>query len=350
MTTTHDDGRQGRPFDHLLDGEPDLETVAASGPEMLGAALDYASRGWRLIPLHVPTRFGPQGAAVDRAGCSCYGLRTPFRSELCVRQAKHGIAWFHRKYPHAEGTAMLTGGITAATTDLATIERWWTLLPGAGIGVDCRRSGLVVLDVDDDRARGVLRSLVAEHGPLDAWVALTGRGSHHWLTVPEGMRTIAGGALSPLEIKTTQVTAPPSWHATGARYSWVIREGEHPPLAPSWLLRPHEADRGTRVSQSASGTPRSRYAGIGHGTRPALKRFHRFLAAVEDADDGRHDLLVRAWFAAGSFVANGWLDPEWVQEVLGRLTGQCGAKHLANLEGFHTAMRSGLDDPQWARG
>ena len=62
---------------------------------------------------------------------------------------------------------------------------------GAGIGVNCRRSGLLVVDLDTDAARNVLRRLTDRHGRLDAWWSLTARGSHGWLTLPDGMRPIA---------------------------------------------------------------------------------------------------------------------------------------------------------------
>jgi hypothetical protein len=218
----------------------------------------------------------------------------------------------------------------------------------------------VVVDVDDRAARERLAQLVAAHGPLVATVALTGRGQHHWLALLPG--SYRSRNLGGLEFKaTTAVTLPPSWHPRGRRYRWLLNDplvaGGFPP-APAWLVdlvrRPSVSSLTSESTTSApnrsgaNGSPT--YRGTGVGFAPALRRLQWFVEAVKDADDGRHDLLNAAWFAAGSFAANGWLDAEWAEaEVLVPLTRQCGAKHVHNLSGFRAALRAGLSDPTWAR-
>ena len=111
----------------------DLTAVIASGPEMLAAALGYASLGWHVFPLHWPTHFGPQGGEVDRSGCSCRS-----RQGMCERQAKHGVSrWdgvalrYCRDSSDTEVIAKLTGGINGASTDPELITRWWTRAPAS---------------------------------------------------------------------------------------------------------------------------------------------------------------------------------------------------------------------------
>jgi len=83
----------------------------------LTAALDYARRGWPLIPLHAATA----------DGCSC-------ARDECSSVGKH---------PRTEH------GLKDATTDEGVIGRWWDKWPEANVGIVTGAvSGLVVLDVD----------------------------------------------------------------------------------------------------------------------------------------------------------------------------------------------------------
>ena len=55
-----------------------------------------------------------------------------------------------------------------STTDAATIRGWWTRWPDAGIGVDCGKSVLVVVDLDvKDGVDGVAAWKQAHRWPTD---------------------------------------------------------------------------------------------------------------------------------------------------------------------------------------
>jgi hypothetical protein len=125
-----------------------------STPSARTAALRYAGRGWRVLPIHWPT---PAGA------CSCAVAG-------CANAAKH---------PHG---ALAPHGLLDATTDAATIRRWWERAPYASVGIATGiASGLLVLDVDPRHGGDeALRDLEAQHGPLpDTVRALTGGGGVH---------------------------------------------------------------------------------------------------------------------------------------------------------------------------
>ncbi len=80
------------------------------------AALDYARRGWPVIPLHTLTA----------DGCSCH--------HECSSVGKH---------PRTKH------GLKDATTDKESIRSWWDEWPDANVGIVAgAESGLVVLDVD----------------------------------------------------------------------------------------------------------------------------------------------------------------------------------------------------------
>src|SRR5438034_3590275 len=109
--------------------------LSADISSRLDAALDYARRGWAVIPL-VP------------------GGKTPLTAH----------------------------GYKDGTTDEAKIRSWWAKTPSANVGiVTGAESGLVVLDVDPRNGGEItLDELIAEHGKLpDTVVAITGGGGRH---------------------------------------------------------------------------------------------------------------------------------------------------------------------------
>jgi hypothetical protein len=173
----------------------------------LQAALEYAARGRRVIVLHGVTETG---------ACTCQPGSKP-----CKAPGKHPrIAdWPQR-----------------AATDFATIREWWTRWPDSNVGV-ITGGGLVVLDVDHKhdgpRKLAALIDNLGEPLPDTPTVATGGGGSHHYFagdalsTTPiEGIEFKAAGRL---------VVAPPSVHASGREYAWLIPPTV--PLAPlpAWL-------------------------------------------------------------------------------------------------------------------
>lgn len=161
------------------------------------AALEYADDGWAVLPLR-PRGKAPIGALV----------------------------------PH---------GKDDATSDLATVLRWWTAAPTANIGINCGASGLVVLDVDprsggDDSLHDAEREL----GPLPETVrAVTGGGGEHYLFRHPGVDLV--GVMAPgLDVKDRgYIVADPSVHPSGRRYSWDLAPGDAPlaDLPAAWLAR-----------------------------------------------------------------------------------------------------------------
>lgn len=158
----------------------------------LDAALDYASRGWRVVPILA-------------------GTKRP----------------------------TLTRWTEQASTDHDTIKAWWTDTDhGVGIvtGAD---SGLWVLDVDDLDA---LVDLEARYEPLPPTLtSITGSGGYHLVFRWPGVeiRNDAGRRLGPgLDVRGEggQIVAPPSVHPNGQPYVWDLGQPEEPAEAPEWLL------------------------------------------------------------------------------------------------------------------
>ena len=178
-----------------------LHPFGCDGP--VDHARDYAERGWRVLPIKPGEKRPPMKAWQD-----------------------------------------------AATTDLETIDTWWTKrYPEHGVGIATGAgSGIWVLDIDVSNGKPgaeTLAALEAEHGPLPRTATVrTGSGGQHlyWL-LPEGfeVRNDAGKRLGPgLDVRGEggQVVAPPTFHpTTGAAYEWDPDAGpEAITEAPTWLL------------------------------------------------------------------------------------------------------------------
>jgi hypothetical protein len=210
---------------------------------VLSAALDYASRGWRVFPCHVAARVG---FGCDAIGCSCSdGVN-------CDDAGKHPAC---------------AHGFLDATLD-ATVIRAWPLARNVAIATG-EHSGLFVVDVDPRNGGGAtLAKLEREHGPFprDAVVVTGGQGLHFYYQYPRCGAPVAsyGGALGQgidLKANAGYVIAPPSLHKSGESYRWLRGMPAKLPAAPAWLLktaracvssRSSRADRSNRESMKTS--------------------------------------------------------------------------------------------------
>jgi hypothetical protein len=131
-----------------------------------------------------------------------------------------------------------------ASNDPRQIKGWWVRWTQANVGVVTgRRSGIIVVDVDDkDAGSGSLslRRLEAEHRPLPATLtAITGNGRHLYFQHPKitDIRCNTGKLGPGLDLRGDggYVVGPPSKHANGRTYEWVDCAAEIA-AAPDWLL------------------------------------------------------------------------------------------------------------------
>jgi hypothetical protein len=183
----------------------------SSPPNLFAAALDYANRGWPVVPLHTPLSGG---------GCSC-------RKRDCGSVGKH---------PRTEH------GRKDATTDPEQLRRWWDKWPGANLGVVTgAESGLVVLDVDPRNGGNESLADLEARTPLPPTArTVTGSGGQHILFAHPGghVGNSTGKVGAGLDVKADDgyIVAPPSLHASGRAYEWAAHP-DHTPLAslPDWL-------------------------------------------------------------------------------------------------------------------
>jgi len=203
---------------------------------LLDAALWYAARGWRVLPL-VPRAKVPLG----------------------------------RLAPH---------GCHEASTDVGVIRDWWASEPSANVGVATGvGSGVWVLDLDGQPGRDSWAGLVRQHGAAPTMGQRTGSGGaqgvYSWPSAAQldgrelGNRA---GVRPGVDVRGEggYVVVPPSVHPCGAAYRWVRRCA--PAQAPRWLLdrvakaRPEPVRRPPRLAgyQYPGGTAlgRARLAGL----------------------------------------------------------------------------------------
>jgi uncharacterized protein DUF3631/bifunctional DNA primase/polymerase-like protein/primase-like protein len=182
----------------------------------LTAAFSYSRSGWHVLPLHTPVP----------GGCSCV-------KPDCQRPGKH---------------PRTLHGLNDATTDEAIIRKWWTCWPDANIGIVVP-DGMVVVDIDGEEGETALRDAGYELSPTVT--CKTGRGTHHYY------RTLAKvgpkiGVLPHIDLRGpgSYVIAPPSLHARGNLYTWIVSPTERKPAdVPEWLPRltaqPERGDGGS---------------------------------------------------------------------------------------------------------
>jgi hypothetical protein len=140
-----------------------------------------------------------------------------------LRYARRGLHVFPLK--HREKVPAFSGGFYGATTNAATITRWFGGGYSYNVGVRTGpASGVLVFDVDGPIGMESLAALEAEYGELPATrMSTTGKGKHLWfrsrLPIPSSIGKIAPG----IDIKCEggYVVAPPSIHPAGAIYTWA---------------------------------------------------------------------------------------------------------------------------------
>ena len=176
----------------------------------LTAALQYVSRGWRVIPLHNVKADG---------SCSC-------GKADCNSKGKHPRISSWQRH---------------ATIDKEQINRWFIQWPDANIGiVGGPESGLAILDIDPRHfGDESLQALEYEHGtlPVTATVSSGGGGLHFYFRYPKTKIGNRANVYPGIDFKADNgyVVAPPSNHASGNCYAWSGEIGEVA-VMPDWLV------------------------------------------------------------------------------------------------------------------
>jgi len=268
---------------------------------LLSAALEYAGRGWPVIPLR-PAQKVPDGALV----------------------------------PH---------GLREASCDEGRIEVWWRASPTANVGI---RTGdaVDVIDVDGPAAKEALLAEVP--GAFDeALVAKTGRGWHLYFAT-SGLSSRAA-VLEGLDVRGRggYVVAPPSAHPAGGRYHFVdFATGEELTTAPKTLTHvpPALAELCTRREPPRVMGPISIRTGVEAYARRALEDECSKLAS--SGEGGRNDRLNRAAFAMGTLVGAKALRASDAAGALFEAAQRCGLSEHEARRTIASGLNAGIERPR----
>ena len=201
----------------------------SSHSDLPSIAEAYADVGLYIFPIHrIATVGGTPACGCGQAGCKDMG--------------KHpAIRW-------REGS----------TNKLSEVRRLWARRPYSGIGLDCGKSGLYVVDIDPKNGgESSLAELNTTHG--EDWhdtrtVATGGGGWHFYFRNLPGDKAMHNTILAP-GVDTRghggYVVLPPSPHKSGRNYEWSIQRPWEYQLAdiPQWIIR----KTGTKPTYTANG-------------------------------------------------------------------------------------------------
>ena len=281
------------------------------------AAVAYAARGFRVVPLHFPVEHAEDVVA----RCSC-------GDPACAAIGKHPLT------PH---------GLKDATHLGAQVDWYWRRWPQANIGL--LTGELVdVLDIDGPSGRAAFSRWAAEHQlRLDGPMARSGRGWHYYFQASGAGNRI--GLLDHVDWRGRggYIVAPPSRHADGHRYRWIRRIGSEFPPPPAELERlvlppvPEQSEH-RQFRPEPIGRPYGR------------KVLEEELRSVAAAPRGtRNHALYQAGIRLYSLVAGGVLDRDEVEAGLRSAAEAC---HLLEDEPAQTrrtlasAERTGMAHPR----
>lgn len=169
-------------------------------------------------------------------------------------------------------------GVKDATTDPATIERWWPGSAQHNIGAQVPRS-LIVLDIDPQNGGSLEALRAAAGGYLPPTLTVhsgRGTGGRHLYFLHPGGPVTSTRLPEGIDVKTDRgyCVMPPSLHpATGQQYRWERATPAHLPTDLIALLRAPE--------------PRPRPASAPQGSPRASSMRAAYLARfVQDAPEG----------------------------------------------------------------
>jgi hypothetical protein len=289
----------------------------------LRAALNYAGRGWAVLPVHTPRG---NGCSCGNPGCSSIG-----------------------KHPR------LSRGLTVATVDPERIKRWWREWPDANIGIHVGRSGLIVIDIDP-RHGGYIDGLRLTHADRITPTAITGGGGRHVLfeALP-GLEISNSRKLLPdgVDVRADRayIVAPPSLHESGQRYAWQPGRApwEVPPrplpdaLLPLLKIKPEPSRQNTvapRPGINGLSEVGSRHPYVQKALTEELDRL------VRTQEGNRNNTLNEAAFNLGQFVAAGLLPRSEVEALLEGAARSIGLGEMETQRTIESGLEAGISQPR----
>jgi hypothetical protein len=283
-------------------------TTTQTNPR-LAAALVYAALGWPVVPLHTPT-----GSVCD-----------------CPRKTDCASPGKHPRTLH---------GLEDATTDEASIRRWWSMWPHANIAIDLARSSLV--DIAPDSLEWFAEFVARGLPPTLRFASGAGEGHLHFLYArPAGCANYRIAESGQYDLLSAgYAVMPPSLHASGREYAWLEPAGVlpiTPPVepAPAWAVdmlnaRRHTVSGEPRTDEDLEDEPPVSLSG------PALQRWLGQLC--EHKPDGSVDRSYSLWWLAVVLLEAG-CKPRFVEQLLAERDVVLGWTKFSGRRDAHVRYR-----------
>jgi hypothetical protein len=324
-----------------LDLDLGQELPAATGPlsgdreerrvAILQAAMAYARRGWKVIPVHWVD---------DNGACSCKD------GADCSNPGKHPIHMNWPKVASAETNIILdwwAPNRTLPATD------WW---PAANVGIVTGvMSQIFGLDNDEYAGGGLtLAKYAKRHGDMPVTrVHQTGSGGQHLIFTHPGfpIRNSARKRLGEgLDIRGEHgfLVAPPSVSAKGPYEVMPVHDID-PAAAPDWLLHLlQEEDHGQKGTLVAGAEPSS---GTGIARRYAEAAMVGSAERMRKASPGtRNDTLNEVSFSLGTLGGAGLITEDAAWLAVHEAALSTGLDDAEIKRTFLNGWRAGLKEPR----
>lgn len=242
-----------------------------------------------------------------------------------------------------------------SSSDERQIRQWWQKWPGAAVGLDLAKSGLIVIDADRHGEHdGVLaigdlmNSIGYEpHGvPL---AATPNEGTHFFYRQPAGKKFGNGKGSLPAGVDVRghggYVIAPGTVMQDGRLYE-VFGDIAEAPELPAWLSA--LLDVAPAVAERAAVVPVSR-------TEHSDARIQAYCDAAIKAETDkarsapsgqRNNTLNEAAFALGQLVGAGWVTEGEIFALLMNAASQSGLGEVESRKTIQSGIRAGFRDPR----
>lgn len=213
-----------------------------SGPTNGQVALAYTRRGWPVFPICWPT---PEGT------CGCGGSH---------QGRDIGKAPIGRLAPQ---------GVKSATTNSATVDRWWRAAPLANVGIDLERSGLLMVDPDSPET-----DTVAVIFGVDGGAIRKSRHQAYVFTRPADCPTerIIKDEGAELDILASGYVVAHGTHRTG--YPVRLDPDAQLAPAPAWAVERLRTKANQKAAQQAATAARRAERSTHGGAEPPV-RLHK---------------------------------------------------------------------------
>jgi len=231
-----------------------------------------------------------------------------------------------------------------STSNPVEFRSLWDKFRGEWVGVDCGKSGLLVIDADiRDDGVDSLRTLYADRWVKTMCVRTPSGGVHVYYWGPKGVGNSPGGLPAGIDVRGEggYVIAP------GCGDYTMLRGGPHciAPV-PDWLLeiiRPRPAKKVIPIKDASMAAPVAATREVAYA-RAALSRNAQRLAAMAPNTGRNNTLNYYTWLLA-RMVASGWISADEVRDMMLQAALACGLPQAGSIKTITSAFRAGLQDP-----